>query len=217
MLVGATACMFAAVGVLPVAESYAISYISPIIAVLLAALWLKERVSSSQMIGVVLGFIGVLVIIRPGFQTWHWAMLLPAGSACFYGLYQVLTRLVGQNDLPIASLFYVTLVGSFLSGLTLPWTYTPMPLSSWGMLGIMGALGALGHFLLIKAYQSAGASVLAPLVYIQIIWAALIDYFIFGTSLASFVFIGACIVICAGLLIIKGAHASPQSEKREDK
>jgi drug/metabolite transporter (DMT)-like permease len=217
VLMGATACMFAAVGSLPVAESYAISYLSPMIVVLLAALWLKERVTTAQMLGILLGFIGVLIIIRPGFHAWRWAMLLPAGSAFFYALYQVMTRLVGQHDQPITSLFYVTLAGTLLASLALPWSYTTMPLLSWAVLGMMGALGTIGHFLLIKAYQSAGATVLAPLVYVQIIWAALIDYFIFGTSLAPLVLVGAGIVIGAGLLIIKGAQVPPQHGQRETK
>lgn len=203
---GATACMFKAVGLLPVAESYAISYVSPLIVIVLAALLLAERVTTQQVVGVCLGFIGVLIIIRPGFHAWRWAMLLPIGTALFYALYQILTRMVGQHDSAMTSLLYVTLTGTLLISVSLPWTYTPVPLSSWLVIGIMGTLGTIGHFLLIKAYQLGTASFLSPFVYIQIIWAGLIDYFIFNTSLDPPILVGALVVIGAGLVILKGTQ-----------
>lgn len=215
LLVGATACMFQAVSLLPVAESYAISYVSPLIVVVLASVFLAERISPQQGVGVVLGFVGVLIIIRPGFHEWRWAMFWPLGTAAFYAMYQILTRVVGRYDNPFTSLWYVTLGGALITSLALPWSYTPMPLSSWFVMGIMGALGTIGHFLVIKAYTVARASVLSPFIYTQIIWAGLVDQFVFKTSLDPFVMLGAAVVIGAGLLIIKGVHTQAQPDREK--
>jgi drug/metabolite transporter (DMT)-like permease len=210
LLVGATGCMFLAVRTLPVALSYAISYVSPLLVMIMAAWALKEDISPRQATGAVLGFIGVLIIIRPGFAEWQWAMLFPLGSAAFYALYQILTRVVGLHDNALTSLFYVTLGGTVLSTLALPWSYTPMPLTTWGLMGLLGILGTAGHFLLIWAYTGAPASVLSPFVYVQIVWAGLIDIFVFNISFNPVVVLGAVVVIGGGLLIIdsvqKGSH-----------
>lgn len=216
LLVGATACMFRAVATLPVAESYAISYASPLIVTLLAAAFLSERLSVLKIVSVLTGFAGVLIIIRPGLGEWRIAMLFPLGTAFFYAVYQILTRFVGHKDSAFTSLFYVTFGGAVLTSLTLPWTYVPVPASTWVVLGLMGALGTIGHFLIIKAYTGAEASVLSPFVYMQIIWAGLVDRFVFDISLDPFVVIGAAVIISSGLLILKKAKPPPQSENRNE-
>lgn len=201
-LVGATAFMFLAVKSLPVALSYAISYVSPLIVLAIAAATLKERITRLQAIGAVVSFTGVLMIIRPGTAQWQWEMLFPLGSAVCYASYQVLTRAVGRHDSPLTSLLYVTLSGAILASLTLPWSYTPASLSTWALIGALGLLGTIGHFLLISAYKGAPASILAPFIYVQIIWAALIDTFIFNTSITPVIAMGALVVIGGGLLIL---------------
>lgn len=204
LLVSATTCMFGAVSILPVSQSYAISYISPILVVMLAAIFLGERTSLLQKVGVLFGFTGVLLVIRPGFQDWRWAMLLPLASAVFYASYQVLTRWVGKYDSPFTSLWYVTLSGTVLTSFLLPWSYASLHWHSWLFLGFMGAIGNCGHFLVIKAYSNAGASVLAPFLYLQLVWAALMDALVFSTMPDGFMWIGSAVIVGAGLMIIVG-------------
>ncbi len=211
LLVGATGCMFQAVKVLPVALSYAISYVSPFIVLAAASRFLKEQITRKQITGALMGFAGVLIIMRPGASDWQWAMLLPLGAATFYALYQVLTRMVGRRDSPLTSLFYVTLGGTLVTTLALPWAYTPMPASTWALMGVLGTLGTAGHFLLIWAYTGAAASVLSPFVYVQIVWAGIIDIFVFNTSFDPVAIIGACIVIGGGLLIIESVQKRSQT------
>lgn len=213
LLVGATACMFAAVSTLPVALSYAISYVSPLIVLMVAITWLGEKVTAKQAVGAVIGFTGVLLIIRPGFSEWQWPMLYPLGTAVCYALYQILTRVVGHHDSAFTSLFYVTLSGTVVTSVAMPMWYVPMPLSYWALLGLLGLLGTAGHFLLIQAYKGAAASVLSPFVYAQIIWAGLIDIFVFNTSFDPAAVMGAIVVIGGGLLILRSAPGDDKTNK----
>lgn len=209
VLVGATACMFLALRTLPVAMSYAISYVSPLMVLIMAAIVLGERITRRQALGTALGFAGVLVIIRPGFVPWETTLLLPLASAAFYAAYQILTRRVGAADGAMTSLFYVTLGGTVVTSMTLPWSYEPMAASTWLLLGLLGALGTAGHFFLIWAYTGAPASLLSPFVYLQIVWAGLIDAFVFKTLLDPVTVLGAAIVIGSGLLILKSIRSAP--------
>jgi len=205
LLVGATAFMFQAVKYLPVALSYAISYISPLVVLLLAVIIFKERLTRIKMIGTVCGFIGVLIIIRPGFSAWHIAMLAPIGMAVCYASYQILTQIVSHQDNPVTSLFYITIGGTIITSLALPWAYQVLSLTDWLLLLSLAGFGTLGHFLLIVAYKGAEATLLAPFVYLQIIWAGIIDIFIFNTGFDLASILGTIIIISSGLVILRAA------------
>jgi len=206
LLVGATAFMFQAVKYLPVALSYAISYISPLVVLLLAIIIFKERLTPKKIMGTIGGFLGVLIIIRPGFSAWHIAMLAPVGMAICYASYQILTQIVSHQDNPITSLFYITIGGTLITSFALPWAYQALSLTEWLLLLSLAGFGTLGHFLLILAYRGAEATLLAPFVYLQIIWAALIDIFIFKTGFDLPSIVGAVIIIASGLLILRAAR-----------
>lgn len=203
MLVGATTSIFMAVKFLPLAETYAISFISPFIVALAAALILRERVGLRRWLMIALGFAGVLIVLRPGGSALGLAALFPVMMACFWAAYQIMTRIIGSTDPPLTTLFYTALTGSVVSSLAVPFVWQPMPLAGWAGLAFIGAVGLIGQLALIRAYALAEASLLSPFVYTQIVWAALIGYVVFGDVPDGATLVGAALVVGSGLLLIR--------------
>lgn len=212
LLLGVTACMFIALQTLPLAFSYSLFYASPLVVLLVVSTFTAEKLNTRQVCGACLGFVGVLVIIRPGWGNLQWQMLLPLLAAVLYALYQILTHYVARSDSTLSSLLYITAGGTFVTTLVLPWYFVSVSLINWVLLMLLGVLGTLGHGLLINAYKTASASVLSPFVYAQIVWATLIDIFIFNTSFQPLDVIGAAIVILAGLYILTGFAKRGQTD-----
>lgn len=203
MLVGATASIFMAVKFLPLAETYAISFISPFIVALAAALILRERVGLWRWAMIALGFAGVLIVLRPGGGALGLAALFPALMACFWSAYQIMTRIIGSTDPPLTTLFYTVLTGSLVSSLVVPFVWQPMSMAGWAGLAFAGTVGLIGQLALIRAYALAEASLLSPFVYTQIVWAALIGFFLFGDVPDGATLAGTVLIVGSGLLLIR--------------
>lgn len=203
MLVGATTSIFMAVKFLPLAETYAISFISPFIVALAAALILRERVGLRRWLMIALGFAGVLIVLRPGGGALGLAALFPVMMACFWAAYQIMTRIIGSTDPPLTTLFYTALTGSLVSSLAVPFVWQPMSLAGWAGLAFIGAVGLIGQLALIRAYTLAEASLLSPFVYTQIVWAALIGYVVFGDVPDGATLAGTVLIVASGLLLMR--------------
>lgn len=200
-LLASTACNFVALAHLQLAQTSAILFTIPLWVCAMSVPLLGEKVGVRRWTAVIVGFLGVLVIMRPGSSGFHWAMLFSIGAALAGALYNIITRKVGHHDRAEVSLFYVCLFGSIgaLAPLPLYWQ-TPQGFE-WVLLAIMGISGGLGHLLLIQAHRLAPASLLAPLIYTQIIWMLLIGYVMFADIPDRWTLIGAGIVILSGLFV----------------
>lgn len=193
---------FLAVAKIPLATAISAFFIGPIFAVVLSVFVLKERMTWTKIASLVLGFIGALVILRPGTAINPSLLLAFAAGLCF-GVYIVFTRYAAQKSDPISTLTFQCVVGALL--------LTPQAVATWAMpqwndLGYFLALGlisALGHLLSIAAFRFAEASTLSPLVYIELIGATLIGYFFFGEFPDGFTLAGAALIIMAGLLLLR--------------
>jgi drug/metabolite transporter (DMT)-like permease len=203
LLVGGTASMFFALRYLPLAETYAITFISPFLVSIFAIIMLRETVSVRHWAVIGTGFCGALIVIEPGGDFFNWAIIFPIMMAIFWALYQVITRLIGASEPPLTTLFFTMLVGSVCLSTAVPFFWVPPDMKSWGLMGFMGVIGLVGQYSLIKAYALADASVLAPFVYTQIIWASLIGFFVFGDFPGISTLIGVTIIIASGLIIMK--------------
>ncbi len=188
---------------MPVAEATAILFLSPLLVVLIAGPALGERVGALGWMAALAGFAGILLIAHPG------AGLDPLGTACALGAagvmagYQLLSRVLARTERTLPMLFYTALVGSILYGVFLPWSWggpAPTPLQALLFLGT-GAMGGLGHFLFTAAYRHAPASVLAPMLYVQIVWASLLGWLVFGHVPEATSITGMCVVAGAGVLM----------------
>lgn len=202
-LVAATICSFFALKFLRLTEATSITFSSPLIVALLAGPILGERIGGRRLAAVLTGFAGVLVITRPGLGGVHAAALLALGAACANALYSMATRLVAANDPSETTLFYTGLVGSavFLPVLPFVWVW-PASSSIWMLLAGLGLFGALGHWLLILAHRRAPASVLAPFFYVQLLWATLLGYLVFGESPDRWTVLGGAVVMASGLYLV---------------
>ena len=193
---------FLALARIPLATAISAFFIGPIVAVVLSIFILKERVTWPKVMSLVLGFIGAIVILRPGAEL-NPGLLLAFGAGLCFGFYLIATRLAAQQSDPIKTLAFQCVVGTLL--------LTPQAIATWAapqwndlifFLGL-GLFSAFSHMLSIAAFRFAEASTLSPLVYLELIGAALIGYYAFGEIPDLFTLIGAGLIILAGLILLK--------------
>lgn len=198
MLVGVTGFAMAAFRVLPLAETTALLFITPLIVALLAGPFLGEKLRIRHWLASLLGFVGVLLISRPdGDLNFEGLAFVLAAAAC-YSIYQIQTRQLSPTENTLTMLFYTALVGTISMTLAAP-LYWGGPLPDWGdalMIASLGIYGGTGHFLLISAFRHAPATTLSPLLYVQLIWATLLGWIVFdhwpdGTTIFGMVIIAA--------------------------
>lgn len=202
LLVVATASIFLAVKYLPLTQVYAISFVSPLFVALFAGLLLGERVGVVRWLAIVCGFAGVLIVIRPQMHL-HWAVMMPLVMAVSWALYQVATRALAATDTALTTLFFTGVVGVVVLTPAVPLFWSDLAPYEWAMLAGVGILALGGHLLLIRAYTLVPASVLAPFVYVQIVWAALIGWIVFGDLPDAPTLIGGAVVIASGLIVLR--------------
>lgn len=202
-LLGTTGSLFLAVKFLPLAETYAITFISPFIVALVAGLLLGERVGSRRWLAILCGFLGVLVVIRPGSGVFSWHVIFPLAMAVLWAANQLQTRLLGATDAPLVTLFYTALTGTLCASILASLDWRSPGLAGWLGMAWMGVIGFLGQLAVIRAFASAPASLLSPLIYTQIIWASLIGYIAFSDMPDTPTIAGSAIITLSGLVLIK--------------
>ena len=202
-LVVATAAFFGALRFLPLAEGSAISFLAPIFAIVLSMPVLGERPTRARWTAAIAGFVGILILVRPGSAVFHPATGLLVLAALSNALYQLLTRKL-PNDGPYTTLFYTALVGTAGLSLALPFVETPsdVTLRDVFFLVLLGLLAGLGHWMLINAFLMAPASLIAPFTYLQMIWATLYGYLVFGQLPDGISAIGMAIIVASGVGLV---------------
>ena len=179
-----------------------IMFLGPILVTALSAPLLKEPVGIRRWSGVVAGFIGALIILRPGSEVFQLTSLLPLAAACSYSLYQITTRMLAQHkEPPITTLCYTALLGAVVMSTVAPFEWVPPTVEDWGLMILVGIIGGVGHFTLIKAFEHAPAASITPFGYSSIIWASLYGYFIFDDLPDLWTIVGAGVIIFSGLYI----------------
>jgi drug/metabolite transporter (DMT)-like permease len=202
MLFTSNATNFFAITFIPLAKTASISLMAPLLVVPLARLILGERTTRARMAALMTGFVGVLIIIRPGTELFHWASLFAIASALGYAVYQVLTRRIAGIDPPETSAIYSSVVGAFGMFLVLPFIWrTPESLRDILYFCSLGVIGALGHYLVARALTNAPANIIAPFQYMQLIGSVAVGYFFFGDFPDFLTWVGAAIIVASGLYI----------------
>jgi drug/metabolite transporter (DMT)-like permease len=203
MLFLSTICNFVALQYLQLVEALSIVFSTPLIVTLLAGPILGERIGMQRLIAVCVGFIGVLVVARPGLGTMHPAALLSLTGAVAYAFYGITTRMLASTDSSATTIIYSSLAGIVLMTPLLPWVWTtPSSPLTWALLMMTGFFGAVGHWLLVLAYARAPAVILSPFIYSQIVWMLALGYIVFGDWPDPWTFAGAGIVIASGLYLL---------------
>lgn len=184
---------------MPLADATAIMFAAPLIIVVLAVVFLKERVDTVRGIAVACGFVGVLIVARPGTGVIGPTALLPAAAAFMLALYYITTRIAARTAAPMTTLFYTGLVGTVLTSAALPFVWTAMTPALWGIAVASGLIHGMGHYLAIKALTLAEASALAPFHYSQVVIATVFGLIFFGQWPDLVAASGMAIIVGAGL------------------
>jgi drug/metabolite transporter (DMT)-like permease len=184
---------------LPLADTHAVAAASPLIVVGMSAAWLGERIGVRRWLAVLVGFAGVMLIIRPGFTQFSWPLLIPLVGAFMWALYQVMVRFLARDDRPETTLLWSAFVGLVAVTLVAPWDFRLPDAWSWVLFITVGILGSLAHYALIRALDYAEASAVQPHGYTLLVWAALMGWLVFGDVPTTWTIMGACIVVLSGL------------------
>lgn len=201
-LLGATLFNFWALRYLQLAEASAIMFCGPLIVTALAGPLLGETIGLRRWIAVGVGFIGVLVVTRPGTGAMHWAVGLSGIAVVNYALYSILTRRMNKTESAESLILISSLIGV---GAMSPVAYSAVTSLSgwqWPLAALMGFLGAAGHYALTIAHRVANASLLAPFIYTQMVWMVSLGYLVFGDTPDMMTIVGTLIIAAAGLYIL---------------
>jgi drug/metabolite transporter (DMT)-like permease len=206
----------AAIAVLPLADAHAIIAVTPLLVTALSVPLLGERVGIRRWSAIAIAFVGMLVILRPGWGAIHPMALVVLLCALMFALYQVLTRMVGRDDGPAVTLFYTALLGAVGLSAIGPFFWTWPDARGWALFAMVAVLGASGHFLLIYALKLAEASALQPFSYSVLIWATIVGFTVFGDLPDLFTVLGALIIVASGLYAFyrERVRAQPLPEPR---
>jgi len=200
LLALATLLFFTSLSVLPLADANAIAFLMPLFVAALAVPMLGERLDLSRTVAIFAGLLGALLIVRPGSSVFTWYALLPVAMAACNALYQILTRKVAGIEHPLTSLVWGAIVGSVLLSLVAPFDWkAPESAWHWTLLGVIGLLASIGHYLLIRAYDYANATGLAPFFYTQLVWVMLLGWLVFGDFPDGWALAGMGVIVASGL------------------
>jgi drug/metabolite transporter (DMT)-like permease len=201
LLLVSSLCFFTAIHFISLAIANAISFLAPLLMTILAIPFHGERVDSRRWAAVIVGFIGAVLMIRPGWGVFQWAACLPLVMALCSALYHVTTPLLGVRDNPVKTLYYTGLLGTVTFGMGMPFVWvTPKPLE-WLMMAAVGILGLSGHYLLIQAFNRGPTPLLSPFLYTYLIWAVLYDYIFFNHLPGIGMVTGGTAIIAGGIYI----------------
>ncbi len=202
LLLATTVLFFFGVRLLPLAEASAIMFTSPILLSILAIPFLGEKVGPYRWAAIFVAFLGALVAVRPGTGVMGVGALFLLGCSFCNAFYQLITRKLRGTDEARTTLLYTALAGTVGASLAVPLVWTPIAAGDWPLFAALGVFGCLGHFTLIKAFQSAPATVVAPFSYASIIWAILYGFLFFGDLPDLWTLVGASIIAAGGLYIL---------------
>ena len=210
LMIVTTGCLFFALRHVPLADVNAIGFINPLIVTGLSMLLLGEPVTGRQWIAVAAGFLGALIIIRPGTGVMHPAVFVVLVSASVRGLYHVATRYLARADAPMTTLLYTILVAGAGTSLVVPFFWVQPDFEGWVMIAAMGIFNGLGTYTVIRAFTAAPAATISPFNYLNLIWATLFGFLVFGDLPDLWTVLGACVIAGSGLYVLYNEMRRPQ-------
>jgi drug/metabolite transporter (DMT)-like permease len=207
LLAVTTALYFLAVRTIPLADAVSIGFMAPILVTALSVPLLGEHVGARRWTGVVIGFAGALIIVRPGASVFEVGAALVLASAAINALYQIMTRILSRTDRPMTTNVYSALVGTAAAALGLPLGWITPDLEGWLLMMFAGFCGVVGHYALLKAFEAAPPSALAPFSYFGLFWSTIYGYVLFGDFPDRWTIVGALIISCSGLYVFYRGEA----------
>jgi drug/metabolite transporter (DMT)-like permease len=202
LLVTEICVMVMAFTILGLIESHAVFTCYPLLVAALSGPLLGEKVGWRRWAAIGVGFIGVLIILQPGFGVFRIEAIVPLIAALMFALYGLLTRYAARKDSTATSFFWTGTVGSLAMTSVGVWFWEPMSGTDWGWMGLLCITGALGHWLLIRCYEVAEASAVQPFAYLQLVFVSVLGIVVFSETIRTNVAIGAALIVAAGLFTL---------------
>ncbi len=192
---------------MPLANVVAISFAAPLLVTALSVPLLGERVGWRRWSAVVVGFLGVIVMVKPGAGMFDEIAVLALSGTVFYALVIVSIRKLSRTETPLAIVFYYALTSTLVAGAVMPFVWVMPDAEGWVLLILVGLIGGVAQFAMTRAFGLADVSIIAPFDYMHILWAALLGFFIWGEVPGNTIWIGAAIVMTSGIYILfREAH-----------
>jgi len=201
ILLSANICFFYAISVISLAKALTLAFIAPLIVTAFSPILLGEKVGFRRWTAVAVGFIGSLIVIRPGFLEFNLASMAALATGFFYGFYLIITRKLSTSDNPLLTLLITGMVGALLVSLIIPFYWVKPTLNQWSLMAGIGVFACIGHLFLILSLKYADASKLAPLGYTEIIPNVIIGYYFFSEIPDNWTYLGLFIIVLSGLYI----------------
>ena len=201
LLIGVNICFYYAVSKIPLAKALTLTFISPLVVTIFSSILLLEKVGIKRWSAVVIGFIGALIVIRPGYIPLDIGSLSPLCAGIMYAFYLIVTRKLSVSDNSLLTLLITGIIGTLSMSLTIPFVWVTPTLDQWYLLSLIGIITVLGHFLIILSFKSAEASKLAPISYFEVVTNTIFGYFLFNHFPDNWTLVGLAVIISSGLFV----------------
>ena len=201
ILLTANVCFFYSISIISLAKALTLAFIAPLIVTAFSPIFLGEKVGFRRWSAVIIGFIGSMVVIRPGFVEINLASLAALGTGVMYGFYLIITRKLSSSDNPLLTLLLTGVVGAIIISFGMPFVWIKPTLNQWSMMAAIGIFACVGHLFIILSLKYADASKLAPFSYFEIVTNIIIGYYFFSDFPDKWTFLGLFIIILSGIYI----------------
>ena len=201
ILLTANVCFFYSISIISLAKALTLAFIAPLIVTAFSPIFLGEKVGFRRWSAVIIGFIGSMVVIRPGFVEINLASLAALGTGVMYGFYLIITRKLSSSDNPLLTLLLTGVVGAVIISFVMPFVWIKPTLNQWSMMAAIGIFACVGHLFIILSLKYADASKLAPFSYFEIVTNIIIGYYFFSDFPDKWTFLGLFIIILSGIYI----------------
>ena len=201
LLIAVNISFYYAVSKIPLAKALTLTFISPLVVTIFSSILLLEKVGIKRWSAVVVGFIGALIVIRPGYIPLDIGSLSALCAGIMYAFYLIVTRKLSVSDNSLLTLLITGIIGTLTMSLTIPFVWVTPTLDQWYLLSLIGVITVLGHFLIILSFKSAEASKLAPISYFEVVTNTIFGYFLFNHFPDNWTLVGLAVIISSGLFV----------------
>ena len=201
ILLTANISFFYSISVISLPKALTLAFVAPLVVTAFSPFFLGERVGYKRWTAVIIGFIGSLVVIRPGFLEINLASLAALGTGIMYGFYLIITRKLSTSDNPLLTLLLTGVVGAIIATTFMPFVWVSPTFNQWSIMAAIGLFACIGHLFIILSLRYADASKLAPFCYFEIVTNIIIAYYFFGDFPDSWTFLGLFIIVFSGIYI----------------
>ena len=201
ILLTANISFFYSISVISLPKALTLAFVAPLVVTAFSPFFLGESVGYRRWAAVIIGFIGSLVVIRPGFLEINLASLAALGTGIMYGFYLIITRKLSTSDNPLLTLLLTGVVGAIIATTFMPFVWVSPTFNQWSIMAAIGLFACIGHLFIILSLKYADASKLAPFSYFEIVTNIIIAYYFFGDFPDSWTILGLFIIVFSGIYI----------------